>query len=324
MDAPMRCPSVNALASPLVDRLIADAVALRLAVSASEGEPRMVDAGANARGSIEAGRRIAEICLGGLGSVALTPAGPVPGWPFSLQVHTSDPVLACLGSQYAGWSLQDGSGPEGFLALGSGPGRAAARLESLFEELGYHDRAERIVLVLEAGAPPPRGVVDKVAAAAGIERSAITFIYAPTQSLAGMTQVVARVLEVALHKAHAIGFPLAEIVDGIGAAPLPPPAPDLVAAMGRSNDAIIYGGRVHLFVSSGDAEARSLAEALPSSGSRDFGAPFAEIFARFKGDFYAIDPQLFSPAEVIVTSLASGRSHRGGRLAPALLDASFA
>src|SRR3954470_18822198 len=111
MDTPMRRPSVNALAAPLVDRLIADAAGLRLVVSASEGEPRMVDAGANARGSIEAGRRIAEICLGGLGTVALTAAGPVPGWPFSLQVHTSDPVLACLGSQYAGWSLQDGSGP---------------------------------------------------------------------------------------------------------------------------------------------------------------------------------------------------------------------
>jgi methenyltetrahydromethanopterin cyclohydrolase len=132
------------------------------------------------------------------------------------------------------------------------------------------------------------------------------------------------VLEIALHKAQALGFPLDRIVDGLGSAPRAPPAPDFVAAMGRTNDAIIYGGSVHLFVSGDDADARALAEGLPSTTSRDHGAPFAEIFARFKGDFYAIDPHLFSPAEVVVTALDTGRSYRGGRLAPDLVDASFA
>ena len=48
-------------------------------------------------------------------------------------------------------------------------------------------------------------------------------------------------------------FPLERIVDGMGAAPLAPPHPDFVTAMGRTNDAIIYGGQVHLFVT-GPAE----------------------------------------------------------------------
>ena len=253
--------------------------------------------------------------------MTLSPAGPIPRWPFSVAVRTADPVLACLGSQYAGWSLK---GEGGYFALGSGPGRAAAAQEILLEELGYRDRADRIVLVLEADAPPPPDVIATIAADAGVRREAITFIYAPTQSLAGSTQVVARVLEVALHKAHALGFPLERIVDGLGVAPLSPPTPDFVRAMGRTNDAIIYGGRVQLFVEGEDADARQLAEALPSTTSRDYGAPFAEVFARFKGDFYAIDPHLFSPAEVIVTALGSGRSYRGGALAPDLVDASFA
>jgi methenyltetrahydromethanopterin cyclohydrolase len=307
----------------LVDRLVADAAALRLAVSAKPGDCRMVDAGAAAIGSAEAGRRIAEICLGGLGTVMLSPTGPIERWPFSVQVHTADPVLACLASQYAGWSLASDGEAGSFFALGSGPGRAAAAVEPLFEELGYRDAAERIVLVLETDTAPPPSVVEKVAAAAGVPPDAITFIYAPTQSLAGSTQVVARVLEVALHKVHTLGFPLARVVDGFGAAPLAPPAPDFVGAMGRTNDAIIYGGRVQLFVTGDDAEARELAESLPSTTSRDYGEPFAQIFARFQGDFYAIDPHLFSPAEVIVTALDSGRSHRGGRLAPDLVDASF-
>jgi methenyltetrahydromethanopterin cyclohydrolase len=180
------------------------------------------------------------------------------------------------------------------------------------------------VLVLEAGSPPPEAIVAEVAEAAGCEPRRLTVIYAPTDSLAGSTQVVARVLEVALHKAHALHFPLERIVDGLGAAPLAPPAPDFVAAMGRTNDAIIYGGQVHLFVRGPDEDARELAERLPSTGSRDYGAPFAEIFARAGGDFYAIDPMLFSPASAIVTCLDSGKSHRGGRLSPDLLDASFA
>ncbi|MGY2048559.1 methenyltetrahydromethanopterin cyclohydrolase [Methylobacterium sp. JK268] len=317
-------PSVNAIAAPLVEALVADAAKLRLTVSAHRDQARLVDAGATAPGSIEAGRRIAEICLGGLGTVSIAPSGPIAAWPTTIVVHTADPVLACLGSQYAGWSLADEGGSSGFFALGSGPGRAAAAVEPLFEELHYKDNAVQIALVLESATAPPDSVVAKVAQAAGVRPEAVTFIYAPTQSLAGSTQVVARVLEVALHKAHTVGFDLTRIVDGTGAAPLSPPHPDFVQAMGRTNDAIIYGGRVQLFVDADDADARGLAEALPSTTSRDHGAPFAEIFGRFNGDFYAIDSHLFSPAEVVVTSLRTGHSHRGGRLVPDLVERSFA
>ena len=323
MSASQSYPSVNALSAPLVERLVADAATLRLAVSQTAGGARMVDAGAQARGSIEAGRRIAEICLGGLGTVTIAPSGPIASWPHSVTVHAADPVLACLGSQYAGWSLADDTGDSGFFALGSGPGRAVAAVEDLYGELGYRDSATKTALVLEAAGGPPDSVVAKVAEASGLRPDDLTFIFAPTQSLAGSTQVVARVLEVALHKAHTVGFDLHAIVDGIGSAPLSPPQPDFIKAMGRTNDAIIYGGRVQLFVDADDADARQLAEQLPSTTSSDHGAPFADIFARVNGDFYKIDGALFSPAEAIVTSIRSGATYRGGRLEPTLVDASF-
>ena len=316
-------PSVNALAMPLVEALAADAQALRLAVRTEHGA-RMIDAGAVARGSIEAGRRMAEICLGGLGTVTIAPTGPVASWPYSVTVHANDPVLACLGSQYAGWSLADEEGDSGFFSLGSGPGRAIAAVEELYEELHYKDAAPRTVLVLESASAPPASVVNKVATATGLAPENVTFIYAPTQSLAGSTQVVGRVLEVAMHKAHTVGFDLHKIVDGIGSAPLSPQHPDFIKAMGRTNDAIIYGGRVQLYVDADDADARQLAEQLPSTTSSDHGAPFAEIFARVNGDFYKIDGALFSPAEAIVTSIRTGATFRGGRLEPDLVDASFA
>jgi methenyltetrahydromethanopterin cyclohydrolase len=255
--------------------------------------------------------------------VTLTSDAAIPRWAWTLSVRSSQPVIACLGSQYAGWSLSHGEGRDAFFALGSGPARAIAQREPLFAEIGYRDEAPRAALVIESAKPPPAEVVAKVAEGCGLPASALTIICAPTQSLAGSVQVVSRVLEVALHKAHALKFPLERIVDGLGAAPLSPPHPDFMTAMGRTNDAIIYGGRVHLFVTGPAGEARNLAEALPSRASRDYGAPFRDIFKRFKGDFYAIDPMLFSPAETLVTALESGETYRGGAVDYALLDASF-
>ena len=316
--------SVNRRAAELTAALSRDAAILRLGVAYGPLGETLIDAGAKQRGGVEAGLRIAEVCMGGLGAARLVPDSATPRWPWTIAVQSPQPVIACLGSQYAGWSLTQGTGKDAFFALGSGPARALAQKEAVFKDIGYRDEADVAALVIESSRPPPPEVVEKVARDCGLEPSALTVIYAPTQSLAGGAQVVARVLEVALHKAHELKFPLRCIVDGMGAAPLSPPHPDFVTAMGRTNDAIIYGGRVQLFVTGLAADAKGLAEALPSRASRDFGAPFAEIFKRFKGDFYAVDPMLFSPAEVIVTAIESGESFHAGALHHQLLDASFA
>jgi methenyltetrahydromethanopterin cyclohydrolase len=327
LDTAKRWPSVNRRVAPLVERLIADAELLRIDVETAPEGHCLIDAGIAVPGGLEAGLRIAEICLAGLAQVSLLPAGGQSGdwarWPWAVTVHSAHPVLACLGSQYAGWSLSHGAGKKGFLALGSGPARALAAKEPLFAELGYRDSAESTVLVLEVDKRPPPPVIEKVLRDCGVAPDGLTVILTPTSSLAGTLQVVARVLEVALHKVHELGFPLGKLIDGMGTAPLPPPAPDFLTAMGRCNDAIIYGGLVQLFVTGDDAAARDLAARLPSSASRDYGRPFAEVFAAYKGDFYAIDPMLFSPAEVIVTALDSGNSFHAGRRDAALVERSF-
>ncbi|VTZ48139.1 Methenyltetrahydromethanopterin cyclohydrolase (methenyl-H4MPT cyclohydrolase) [Methylocella tundrae] len=315
--------SINTLAGHLVDRMVADAAKLRIAVSKGERGETIIDAGKAARGGIDAGLRIAEICLGGLGTVELGPTGSNPKWPFEISVRATDPVIACLASQYAGWALSHGEGKGAFFALGSGPGRALARKEPLFNDLAYHDHASRATLVLESDRAPPPEVTDKVAAACGVSPENLAFIFAPTQSLAGGVQVVSRVLEVVLHKAHELKFPLERIIDGVAAAPLSPPHPDFIQAMGRTNDAIIYAGQAHLFVTGPADEAKALAEQLPSTTSRDHGQPFAEIFKKYKGDFYAIDPMLFSPAQAIVTAVETGETFRAGRIDNARLDACF-
>lgn len=316
-------PSVNEAAAPLVQGLIDAADRLRVEVHEHEHGPVIVDAGIKAKGGLEAGRRIAEICLGGLGAVSLQVNRTFPRWPLHVTVHTSNPVLACLGSQYAGWSLSGEESGKRFQALGSGPGRALAAKEPLFAELEYRDSAAGTCLVLEVDRHPPASVVEKIVRDCGISAERLRLILTPTTSLAGTVQIVARVLEVAMHKLHTLGFPLGQVIDGAGAAPLPPPAADFLNAMGRTNDAILFGGWVQLYVDCSDGDAEALANGLPSANSRDYGKPFAETFREYAFDFYQVDPMLFAPAEVLVTSLKTGNSFHAGKLDHELLERSF-
>ncbi|MGH6734668.1 MAG: methenyltetrahydromethanopterin cyclohydrolase [Methyloceanibacter sp.] len=319
----MELPSVNAKVEPLVRALIDDADALRIGVTQGSLGETLIDCGVKAVGGLEAGRQLAEVCLGGLGKVTIETTNTEATWPFMVTVHTSQPVIACLGSQYAGWSLSVDDNGKKFNVLGSGPARAMGSSEKLFEELGYRDEASSAALVIEADKAPPRALVEHVAKACKLPPERLTILYAPTSSLAGTVQIAARCLEVALHKAHELHFPLKHIVDGIATAPLPPPTPGFVEAMGRTNDAIIYGGRAQLYVTGDARAAKKLADELPSLKSKDYGKPFAELFAAVKGDFYAIDPMLFSPARVTVTALKSGESFESGHIDTAILSRSF-
>ena len=295
----MNVVSINRLTQSTLADLIANAHHLRVNVTTHASGATIIDAGIAAQGGLEAGRRIAEICMGGLGHVQIQQNNQFKNWPLSLQVSSQNPVLACLGSQYAGWSLAGEHKQDKFFALGSGPARAIAQREAIFKELAYQDSAEKTVLVLETDTIPPVDVIAKVARDTHITAQNLTFILTPTRSLAGTVQIVARVLEVALHKLHTLHFPLDYVVDGVGSAPIPPPSPDFLTGMGRTNDAILFGGFVHLFVNCTDAQAEQLAIAMPSNTSQDYGKPFADLFKAVNMDFYQIDSLLFSPAKEI-------------------------
>ena len=316
-------PSVSALSASLVDTLVEKADSLRLSVSRMDNGTRVVDAGIAVPGGLEAGRQIAEICLGGMGTVSLRASSSARKWSWHVDVVTSNPVISCLASQYAGWSLSHGKGKKAFNALGSGPGRAVGSSESLFSDLQYRDSAETTCLVIESDTLPPVEVADMIAAKCKINADKLTLIITPTSSLAGGVQVVSRVLETALHKVHALGFPLRKIVDGAGSAPVCPPSSDSMTAMSRTNDAILFAGQVQLYVDADDQEAGKLAKNLPSSASKDYGKPFGIIFREVGYDFYKIDPMLFSPASVAVTSMISGNTFHAGSVDSTLLDQSF-
>ena len=323
MSKQISSPSLNALTAILVNNLIDNASALRLDVTRLDNGCRIIDAGINAPGGLESGRLITEICMGGLGTAKLRASTNFLNWSWYIDVHSTNPVLSCLGSQYAGWDLSHGEGKNAFNALGSGPARAIGSNEKLYDELGYRDSGEYAYLVIESDKIPPEEVVNKIAVACDISVSSLTLIMTPTSSLAGSIQVVGRVLETALHKAHALNFPLENIVDGAGSAPICPPSNDFLTAMSRTNDAILFAGQIQLFVEASDDDARDLASKLPSSSSDDYGRPFGEIFKDVGYDFYKIDPMLFSPAQVAVSSLSTGHTFHAGKIDLDLLNKSF-
>lgn len=303
--------NMNERARDLADVMAEDQAALRIAEHRLPGGARVIDAGVQVDGGYEAGLLLGEICLGGLGDVgflALQLGGE--NWP-GVQVRTDHPAVACMASQYAGWAITVAK----YFAMGSGPLRAHARVEKeLFEKLEYAEEATAGVMVLEGRELPGDDVAAWVAAKARLSPAQLTFLVAPTASLAGGTQISARILETGLHKMETLGFDVRRVVSGIGTAPVATVARNDLRGIGRTNDCILYGGQAHYTVKASDTELADLAAKLPASASKDYGTPFYEIFERYERDFYKIDPLLFSPAEVWLTSVSSGKTHHAGRV----------
>jgi methenyltetrahydromethanopterin cyclohydrolase len=302
--------SINERALELATQMIANAEALGVEVAQVEGGATVIDAGINVSGSLEAGRLFAEICLGGLGTVSICQLEMGPHWLPGVTVVVSEPVVACMASQYAGWAIKG----DGFFAMGSGPARALYAGEALFDEIAYRDRAHVAVLALESRKPIPAAVTDKIARKCGVMPQDLYLLIAPTASIVGSVQVAARVVETGLHKMHEIGFDISTVVSGMGTCPLAPIAADDLQAIGRTNDGVLYGGRAWYTVRAEDRQIEAIIDRLPSSASRDYGTPFGELLQRYDGDFYRIDPLLFSPAQVGLNNLATGRTFTAGRL----------
>ncbi len=317
--------NLNARTARLCLQISEMAAELRVQIHDVGQGPIFIDFGISAPGGIAAGLALARVCLADLADVQLLP-GDATVWDGPVvAVRTDHPVAACLASQYAGWQIER----DGYFAMGSGPMRGLAGKEELFQDLGYpEERGFRVsegmaVGVLETRAVPPAEVSREIAEACDVSERALHLLVAPTASQAGHIQVVARSVETALHKLHQLGFDLARLESGFGFAPLPPVAKDDLAGIGRTNDAVMYGGKVTLWVRGDDESLAEIVPQVPSSVARDFGQPFGEIFDRYNHDFYQIDPNLFSPAMITMINLDTGRSFHAGETRPDVLRASF-
>ena len=270
-------------------------------------------------GTLETGVLLAKVCLGGEAKVGVVdPASnqiPLP----HVTVSTSNPLVDCIGCQYAGWPLK----VEDYSAMASGPIRLLRGSEGILEQYDLRLSEPKAMIVLESYKLPTETAVAHIAQQAGIAAQDLFICIANTSSLPGSLQVVARSIETAMHKLHEIGFDLETVQYGRGTAPLPPMTDSDLTAMGWTNDAILYGASVELTVDTTDEDIATIIDQVPPSCSEQFGKPFLTVFNEAGRDFYKIDPLLFAPAAITIKNQLSGNSFSAGELHPDTLQTSF-
>lgn len=309
--------SPNRYALPLVEELLNEREKLKVDLVHENGV-KIIDCGVNVPGCWEAGVKYASICLGGLAQVRLH-WSDFNGlcWP-AVEVITDHPITACLASQYAGWPIKNGE----HIAMGSGPGRAVLHEGELFKKFGCGDDSKSMIFCLESKELPTNAALEHILERCKCDPANLYILAAPTSSLVGSVQVSARALETGLSKLMELGYDLNKVVSGWSICPIPPVTNDDLLAMGRTNDAIIYGSTVYFNLQDEDKNLSSLVKLIPSSSTNDYGQPFAQIYKRY-GNFYDLDPLLFSPAEVWLTNINSGCSYHAGAIRTDILRQSF-
>jgi methenyltetrahydromethanopterin cyclohydrolase len=304
--------SVNSLASKLLEKLRANAGYFGVKVLKMDCGATVIDAGVEAKGGFEAGRLITEICMGGCGRARITLLKYGESELPSIVVQTDHPVIATLGSQFAGWQINE----QGYFAIGSGPARALAlKPKEIYDEIGYKDAFAKAIMVLETAKTPSTALVERIAKDCNVAPDKLTVIVTPTTSIAGAVQVSGRIVETGIHKLRKLGLNPNEILHAWGCAPIPPVSPKFADAMARTNDAILYGGTAHYIIKhDDDNELKEIIQKAPSAASKQYGKPFRETFKEAKSDFYKIDPNLFAPASVVLTNILTGHTFKSGRV----------
>lgn len=297
--------SLNRMALELVDEAIEFADELNIAVSELDTESTVIDFGIEADGGLEAGLLLCEIQTAGLATVQtrMDEVGGVP-LPF-VEFSTDQPALSVLCSQKAGWELTT----EDFEGLGSGPARAIVAEEGEFARVGYQDAFDFAVLAVESDEFPSESAAAQVAELTGVNPGAVFLPAFSAASLVGSVNMAGRAAELAVFRLSELGYDPLDIISASASAPVAPVAGSEEAAIGRTNDALAYGGRTHVVV----REESDRFDDVVSTASEEYGRPFVEIFDDVDWELYDVPESIFAPAEVTIDVLGGETYHYGER-----------
>lgn len=321
---PIDVAALNASAEAVLDCVDSSLEEIRVDRHSIAGAA-IYDFGIQTDGSLRAGVELAKLCMAGSADVEVTGDSPVrsPALPAcGVLVRTDQVVRSCLASQYAGWPLSAGD----YFAMASGPMRIVRGREPMLGHIANTiGTPTRVLGVLESDKLPSESAIQAIAEECRVRPEQVAIAIAPSTSLAGTIQVVARCIETAMHQLHEKDFDVWRVLSATGWAPLVTPAADgdTVAGIGRTNDAILYGGQVELWCDATDEQLASVVTGIVSAASNDFGKPFAETFKAYEYDFYKVDPALFAPAKITLHSLRSGAAFSAGEVRPDILQRSL-
>ncbi|MFC6990873.1 methenyltetrahydromethanopterin cyclohydrolase [Haladaptatus sp. GCM10025707] len=306
--------SLNRMTLELVDEALDFADELAIEAFELDNEATVIDFGVEALGGIEAGLLLTEIQTAGLATVQ-TRMDEVAGAPMPhVELSTDHPAFALLCSQKAGWELA----VDDFEGLGSGPARALVAEEDEFSRIGYRDDFDFATLAVESNTLPTEAVAEQVAEMADVPTNAVFLPAFSTASITGSVSIAARAAELAAFRLSELGYDPLSILSVSASAPVAPVAGSEEGAIARTNDALAYGGRVHLVVE----DEFDRFDEIVSTATDEFGTPFAEIFESVDWDFYKVPESLFAPAQVTV-DVVGGPTHVFGDTHDDLLAESF-
>ena len=319
----MSIPKINLNKSALclVNKLCDGADKYGVSFEQTSSGATLVDAGINVEGGFLAGELVTEICLGGYGKATVTPVQYGDIVLPSVFVQTDHPAISLLGSQFAGWQIRR----EDFSAIASGPARALAlKPKGLYEKLAFKEESDIAVIVLETEKKPDDSIIQLIADKCRVLSKNVYLVMFSTTSLVGALQVSGRIVETGLHKLERLELNPLLVKHAWGYAPVVPVHPSSSEAMGRTNDAILYGGVTNYTVDYEDEEKLALiAKEAPSSSSkmlqeaRELAAKnprFLDVFKEAGFDFYKIDPNIFAPAMVSLTNKRTGNTYTAGSI----------
>jgi methenyltetrahydromethanopterin cyclohydrolase len=312
---------INEMGFEVFEEMLDYSDELQIEVQELDNGTVVADAGVVAKGGYGAGVYLSRLCMADLAEIQLTPYDIkgvlLPG----IQVATDHPAVSCMASQCAMWQIK----ADKYFAMGSGPARVLARkTRDLYEKIGFEESSDVAVIVLESNKLPDETVSALIAEKCGIDPADLRIAVAPTDSVAGLVQVSARVVETGLHKLFTMGFDINSIKCGWGRAPISPITGDATMCMGSSNDAIIYGGETYYTLEYENLEElQQYLKGMPSQASRDWGAPFYKTFKAAGFDFFKVDHNVFAPAKVVLNEIKSRRTFVSGKVNLDVLAESF-
>ena len=314
--------SINKNTMPKVRYLIEHAEELGCRYFTLKNGAHVVDMGIHEKGGFEAGKLFTEITMANLSTCQFTNYTLSGGISvMAVEVYTSEPILACLCSQIAGYPLSSGS----FSTIGSGPARAKAALarDHCFDYTDYRDTSDEVILGIQANNLPDEAMAEQIATECQVETKDVYILAHKTNSIVASVQVSARILEQTINKMIKKGFDLNTLQYARGLCLVAPVDLDPEAAMGKINDALLYGGQSEFWVKWEDEKIKEILPKLVTESSKDYGRLFRELFVEAERDFYKMDLDIHSPAMVQIANLNTGHLFKAGQMREDLIKKSF-
>lgn len=283
----------------------------------------VVDMGLNCKGSWKAALLFTRATLGDLAIVQLGDFKLNEHFSFAaVEVFIEQPMIACMASEIAGWSLGKGE----YATIASGPARSQAVVESdhYIHMTPYRDRSDKAVVCLQDVRYPTDALALEIAGACRVKPENVYILISDSTCIACSMQVSARIIEQSCHKMMRNGFSAEQIVMCRGRAPVAPVVKDELKTMGRINDALIYGSEAEFWVDARDEDIETIIHKMVGiSSSPRYGERFEDVFDEAGRNFFNVEVDVHSIAKCQIHNVNTGKSFHAGEINYALLERSF-